>query len=112
MAWIFFIRSVETSADKCIDFHPIYLPHLQYKIRSVLDFVLFGKLVRFRAFSACMSFLLADSDFSGHILIFFYFQIDLQLAPGTARIANPPDSFANGGASQFFRLDTGAYSGE
>ena len=40
------LRTVETSADKLIVFHPIYLPHLQFKVRSVLDFVLFGKLVR------------------------------------------------------------------
>ena len=42
----FFAHVVETSADKCIDFHPIYLPHLHFKVRSVLDFALLCKLVR------------------------------------------------------------------
>ena len=41
----FFFRIVETSADKCIDFPPIYLPHLHHKVRSVSDFTLFGKLI-------------------------------------------------------------------
>ena len=42
----FLIRTAEISADKCIDFHPIYLPHLHHKVRSVSDFALFGKLIR------------------------------------------------------------------
>ena len=46
LSFIFFSHIVETSTDKCIDFHPIYLPHLHFKVRSVLDFALFGKLVR------------------------------------------------------------------
>ena len=41
----FFFRIVETSADKCINFPPIYLPHLHHKVRSVLDFALFSKLI-------------------------------------------------------------------
>ena len=41
----FSIRIVETSADKCIDFPPIYLPHLHHKVRSVSDFTLFSKLI-------------------------------------------------------------------
>ena len=41
----FSIRIVETSADKCIDFPPIYLPHLHHKVRSVSDFALFCKLI-------------------------------------------------------------------
>ena len=41
----FAARSVETSADKLIGFHPIYLPHLHLRTRSVSDFVLVSKLV-------------------------------------------------------------------
>ena len=43
--FFFSIRTVETSTDKCIDFPPIYLPHLHHKVRSVSDFTLFGKLI-------------------------------------------------------------------
>ena len=39
-------HSSETSADKRVDLPPIYPPHLHLRVRSVLDFALFGKLVR------------------------------------------------------------------
>jgi len=39
-------HSGETSADKRVDLPPIYPPHLHLRVRSVLDFALFSKLVR------------------------------------------------------------------
>ena len=40
------LRTCETSPGKSNDFHLIYLPHLQRRVRAVSDFVLSGKLVR------------------------------------------------------------------
>ena len=40
------VLSGETSADKCVDFPPIYPPHLHLRVRPALDFALFCKLVR------------------------------------------------------------------
>ena len=40
------VLSGETSADKCVDFPPIYPPHLHLRVRPALDFALFSKLVR------------------------------------------------------------------
>src|SRR5699024_735883 len=37
----------KTSPGKSNNLPPIYLPHLQCKVRAVLDFVLYGRLVRF-----------------------------------------------------------------
>ena len=65
------LRTVETSADKFIDFHPIYLPHLHFKVRSVLDFVLFSKLVRldfaFYAVSVRQTGILLRASFRFHL---------------------------------------------
>ena len=65
------LRAVETSTDKLIDFHPIYLPHLHFKVRSVLDFVLFGKLVRleyaFYAISVRQTGILLRASFRFHL---------------------------------------------
>ncbi len=41
-----FIRTGEISPDKNDNFHPIYPAHLHLKVRAVLDFALFDKLVR------------------------------------------------------------------
>ena len=41
------LHTDKTSSGKHYHFHLIYLPYLRPKIRAVLDFVLFGKLVRF-----------------------------------------------------------------
>ena len=65
------LRVVETSADKPIDFHPIYLPHLHFKVRSVLDFVLLRKLVRlvfaFYAVSVRQTGILLWASFRFHL---------------------------------------------
>ena len=65
------LRAVETSADKLIDFHPIYLPHLHLRVRSVLDFVLFGQLVRpeyaFYAVSVRQTGILLRASFRFHL---------------------------------------------
>ena len=65
------LRAVETSADKLIDFHPIYLPHLHLSVRSVLDFVLFSKLVRpeyaFYAVSVRQTGILLRASFRFHL---------------------------------------------
>ena len=65
------LRAVEISADKLIDFHPIYLPHLQFKVRSVLDFVLLCKLVRldfaFYAVSVRQTGILLRASFRFHL---------------------------------------------
>ena len=37
----------ETSSGKNDNLPPTYLPHLQYKVRAVLDFTLSSKLIRF-----------------------------------------------------------------
>ena len=39
-------HSGQVSPGKNDNFHPIYLLHLLHKLRAVLDFALFGKLVR------------------------------------------------------------------
>ena len=41
-----FIHTVEISPDKSDNFLPMCLVHLHRKVRAVLDFALFGKLVR------------------------------------------------------------------
>ena len=65
------LRAVETSADKLIDFHPIHLPHLHFKVRSVLDFVLVCKLVRldfaFYAVSVRQTGILLRASFRFHL---------------------------------------------
>jgi hypothetical protein len=45
----------QISPIKCSNCHPMSPLHLHYKVRVVLDFVLFGKLVRF--IMPCMQFL-------------------------------------------------------
>ena len=65
------LRAVEISADKLLDFHPIYLPHLHFKVRSVLDFVLSGKLVHlvfaFYAVSVRQTGILLRASFRFHL---------------------------------------------
>ena len=39
-------RTCQTSPGKSDRLHPVYPPHLLYGVRAVLDFVLYGKLVR------------------------------------------------------------------
>jgi hypothetical protein len=64
-----FIRIVETSPDKSDNFLPMCLVHLHRKVRAVLDFALFSKLVRLAILSVRQAGNLPPTSFRFHLAV-------------------------------------------